>query len=228
MKRTIAALCLAYASLACSNSHTTQAQAIPEPMIFRASESCDQQVKVDIRSDLATPGVVVGEYVDQKSPNALRLRALDNAYSKLSEEAYLLVLVASENGLSTKLSKREQARALEIATKRVKSTAPAPILTGVSNFDEGSILYQCFVDTCPQGSACRRIDASKRATKIQSSIGTDRKFVREVIRWAKSAGLAKESYQRLMATFERNAAYLSKEIPGAPKEVFLMTSKVKR
>lgn len=219
---------MACAAIACSNSHTTLAQENTNPKVFTTSTSCDQQVSADIKSDLATPGVVVAHYVDQQSPNAKQARALDNAYSKLSEEAYLLTLVASENGLSTKISKREQARGRQIANKHLSAPLPAPILTGLSNFDESLIIYQCFVDTCPQGSSCKRVDVAKRASKILSWIETERKFVRSVIRWAKSAGVAPKNYNKLMSTFEKNATYLRREGSNAPKEVFLISSKVTR
>lgn len=228
MKRTIATICLAVTSAACSNTNVTLAQEIPPRKVFTTSTSCDEQASKDVRSDLATPGVVVAHYVDQQSPNARQTRAIDDAYSKLSEEAYLLILVASENGLSTKLSKRDQARARQLTQKYLNSRSPAPILTGLSNFDESFILYQCFVDSCPQGTSCKRVDVAKRAPKLLSAIEGERNFVRSVSRWAKSAGVAKENYSTLMSTFEKNAEYLRKEVPNAPKEVFLISTKMTR
>ena len=228
MKRTIAMLSLACALIACSNSTITRAEELPPFRVFWYSANCNEQAMKDLRSDLKTPGVTVAHYIDQESPNARQAQALDDAYSKLSENAYLLTMLGAENDLATKISKRAQARARQLTTKYMKGALPAPILVGQANFDERIILYQCFQDACPVGESCTRVNVTKGAAKLLSAIEAEGRFVRSVIRWAKSARLPKENYNQLMNTFEKNAAFLRKETPKAPQEVFLNTSRVTR
>jgi hypothetical protein len=183
---------------------------------------------MDLPNDLKKEGVVIAQYIDEASPQANKAAAIDEAFSRLTDEAYRLLDASQFNTLTPRVAKPAVVKAYWILQRQWKVRRPESLAQPLWNEDDASILYQCFSDTCPAGTTCTQVGGRLRAEKLAQAIAQQRRFVNKTLSWAKAAERPLSERRALRENFERNEKALQQLLRNPPAEIFRSTKLVKR
>lgn len=228
MKRVILALGLACITVASTTPTRGEAQSTPQMEIFPGVASCNEQALRDLPRHLKPEGVSIAEYIDKESPAARKAARIDVAFFRLTEEAWNLLEASQFGKLTPRVTKPASVRAYWILQKQFKVRLPEELTQPIWNDDAGTIVYQCFSDTCPAGSTCSAVGGPERAEKIAQAITSQRRFVTKTLSWAKDANRPLSERRALRENYRRNENALRELLKDPPNEIFRSTTTVKR